>query len=353
MERAPYRTPFRAVLLLLVLGLGAGCAAADEDAAEVHVRVPAGAPFTAVADSLEARGVIRSALLFRLYARLSGADRAAKAGTYAFRPGAGWRSILDDLRHGRVATIRLTVPEAWTAQRIAERLVAATGLEADAVDAVIQESGAAARFGVPGPTLEGYLYPATYEFPVDVTAETAIATMIERYRSVWTPERRALADSLGLSEREVVTLASIIEAEARLTEELPLISAVFHNRLRIGYPLQADATVQYALGERQARLFYGHIDRVADNPYNTYRHRGLPPGPIASPGVRAIDAALRPAEADYLYFVARPDGSHIFTRSLAEHNQARVRARREWEALQERRQQEDQSERAPLEGNRP
>jgi UPF0755 protein len=147
--------------------------------------------------------------------------------------------------------------------------------------------------------------------------------MVGRYRQVWTEARRARAAAIGMDEREVVTLASIVEKDARSWGERDTISAVYHNRLRIGMALQADPTVQYALGTHQTRLLYEHIDSVADHPYNTYSRRGLPPGPIASPSEGAIDAALNPAAVDFLYFVARPNGSHIFTRSLAEHNLAR------------------------------
>jgi UPF0755 protein len=188
---------------------------------------------------------------------------------------------------------------------------------------MLLSDSAAAEYDVPGPTLEGYLYPATYVFPVGTSAREMVRTMVRRYKQVWTPERRARADSLELSEREVVTLASIVEKEARQWGERDTIAAVYMNRLRIGMPLQADPTVQYALGTHQTRLLYAHIDSVADHPYNTYRRAGLPPGPIASPSEGAIDASLAPADVPYLYFVARPDGRHIFTRSLAEHNQAR------------------------------
>jgi UPF0755 protein len=146
------------------------------------------------------------------------------------------------------------------------------------------------------------------------------ATLLARYRSFWTPERRAALDSLGYSEREAVTLASIVQSEARWEDEMPLISAVYHNRLRRGMRLQADPTVQYALESRQSRLLYRHIDEAADHPYNTYTHDGLPPGPIGSPGLAALDAALQPADVPYLYFVARDDGRHEFARTLVEHN---------------------------------
>ena len=134
-----------------------------------------------------------------------------------------------------------------------------------------------------------------------------------------------------MTENEVVTLASIIQAEARRVDEMSTISAVYHNRLRLGYLLQADPTVLYALGGRRARLLFSAIDSVADSPYNTYTQEGLPPGPIGAPGETALNAALYPSDEPYLYFVARPDGSHIFTRSLEEHNRARGTVRREWD----------------------
>jgi UPF0755 protein len=136
-----------------------------------------------------------------------------------------------------------------------------------------------------------------------------------------------------MSESELMTLASIIQAEARRVEEMPSISAVYHNRLRDGWLLQADPTVLYALGGPRERLLYAAIDSVADHPYNTYSQRGLPPGPIGAPGEDAIVAALHPTEEDFMYFVARPDGSHHFTRSLAEHNRAKADARREWDRI--------------------
>jgi len=328
----PIRRAVRAALATAgcaFLLLAAGCDFGhDEGVGEViQVRVPRGASFSAIADSLADRGIIERPWLFRLYARFSDADRSVKPGTYGFRRGTGWDRILTDLHEGNFLTVRITIPEGWELRRIAARIAAANGLDPDSTLLYLSDPELAARFGVPGPTLEGYLYPATYTIPLGTPLDTIIELMIGQYRKVWTPERRARADSLKLSEREVVTLASIVEKEAKVRDEMPLISAVYHNRLRIGYPLQADPTVQYALGEHQSRLLYAHIDQVADNPYNTYRHRGLPPGPIASPSTAAIEATLYPADVPFLYFVARPDGSHIFTRSLAEHNRARATVR--------------------------
>ncbi|MEX0892361.1 MAG: endolytic transglycosylase MltG [Gemmatimonadota bacterium] len=295
----------------------------------VRILVPQGASFGQVTDSLAAHDIVEAPPLFRVYARLSGAATRIQPGTYEFRPGTTWGQVLTRLEAGDVLTARVVVPEASDLERIAPRIALATGLEEDSVFAVLMDTAAARRWDVPGPTLEGYLYPATYTVPVDAPLASVVDAMVAAYKQVWTPERRARADSLGMSEREVVTLASIVEWEAKLAVEMPRIAAVYHNRLRIGLPLQADPTVQYALGEHQARLLYAHIDSVADHPYNTYRIAGLPPGPIASPSARGIDATLNPANDPALYFVARPDGSHVFTRSLEEHNRARAEIRRE------------------------
>lgn len=304
----------------------------DPGEGPVHrIVVPPGASFSQVADSLDARNILSANVIFRGYARVTGAASEIQAGTYEFREGADWGKVLDDLREGRVAVDQLVVPEGWDIRRIAPALAALVDREPDSLMAFMLDSAAANRYDVPGPTLEGYLYPATYLVPAGVTADSVIAHMVRGYKRVWTPERRALADSAGFSEREVTTLASIVEKEARIASEMPTIAAVYLNRLEIGYPLQADPTVQYALGEHQNRLLFAHIDSVADNPYNTYRHPGLPPGPIGSPSARAIDAVLNPADVNYLYFVARDDGSHVFNRHLREHNATIAEIRRERE----------------------
>jgi UPF0755 protein len=321
------RSVVAAALLLTLTGCVIG--EREGEGPVVQVRVPQGAAFGTITDSLAAHGVIRYPRLFRAYARVTGADRLIKPGTYGFRSGAGWDRVLADLHHGRVLTQRITIPEGWELRRIAPRLAAVTGTPPDSVLGLLADSTTAARFGVPGPTLEGYIYPATYTIPLGTPLDTILELMVGQYQKIWTTARRLRADSLKLSEREVIALASIVEKAARVRDEMPIIAAVYHNRLRIGYPLQADPTVQYALGEHQTRLLYAHIDSVAGNPYNTYRHRGLPPGPIASPSTASVDATLYPADVPFLYFVARPDGSHIFTRSLVEHNRARATLRQE------------------------
>ncbi len=316
---SPTRWPRGRVAVLSALLLAAAGCGGAAGPVERFV-VPEGAALTAVADTLARHRVIRWPRLFALYVRLKGVDAQIKAGTYELPQGAGWSRALDAVTAGRVVTVAVTIPEGWTVRQIAERIAPVAGRSPDSVTRRLLDPALADSLGAPGPTLEGYLFPDTYRFAQGVPPERIAAAMLERYRKLWTPERRAALDSIGMNERELVTLASIVQAEARWDEEMPLISAVFHNRLRRGMRLQADPTVQYALESHQRRLLYRHIASVADDPYNTYTHDGLPPGPIGSPGVAAIDAALHPAPVPYLYFVARADGRHEFSRTLREHN---------------------------------
>jgi UPF0755 protein len=295
----------------------------------VEIQVPRGATFSTVVDTLHHRGIVGWPRLFRVYARLRGDDERVKAGRYALAPGRSWSTLLDDLTTGKVVTEPLTIPEGFRLTQIAPRVSALTGLAEDSVLGALGAPGADTVYGVPGPGLEGYLFPDTYLFAAGVPLDTVIRTMTRRYVRTWTPERRARLDSLGLSEQEAMTLASIVQAEARHPEEMPRIASVYLNRLQRGWLLQADPTVLYALGAPRERLLFAAIDSVADDPYNTYTQAGLPPGPIGAPGEAAIDAVLHPAGEPFLYFVAWPDGSHHFSRTLAEHNRAVAEARRE------------------------
>jgi UPF0755 protein len=294
---------------------------------EVQVVVPEGASASRIAEVLEERELVGSPRLFRMYVRLRGSAESLKSGTYRIPAGASWAMIVDLLAAGAVETVALTAPEGYMAAQIAARVAEVAGAEADSVEALVADSAFAAELGLPGPDLEGYLFPETYHVAEGLPARAILRIMVERYQEFWTPERRALADSSGRTEREIVTLASIVEKEARVVDEMPVIAGVYANRLEIGMPLQADPTVQYALGSPRARLLYASIDSVADHPYNTYTNPGLPPGPIASPGEAALRAALEPADVPYLFFVARADGSHEFTRTLREHINAKNRIR--------------------------
>ncbi len=309
--------------------LGMAACGSEEATRTVQVTVPTGTMFDSVLDTLVTRGVVVAKRRFRFYARVTGADRQIRAGTYALVPGAPWGEILDALTSGRVMTFGMTIPEGFTIADMALRMAEAVESPADSVRAWLTDPDAHLRWGVPGPGLEGYLFPDTYRFARGVALDVVIEAMVRRYQTAWTDGRRARLEELEMSENQLVTLASIIQAEARRVGEMPTISAVYHNRLRLGYRLQADPTVLYALGGRRERLLFAAIDSVADNPYNTYTQRGLPPGPIAAPGEAAIHAALYPSDESYLYFVARADGSHIFSNSLEEHNRAREVARSE------------------------
>jgi UPF0755 protein len=293
----------------------------------VIIEIPSGATSQRVASVLEANHVVGNARLFHAYVRIRRADRGLKAGTYAMRTGSSMKDALRQLSRGEVETVPVTIPEGLAFWQLAPILAGVTGDDEGSIAAALRNPELPERFGVSGPTIEGYLFPDTYRFARGVPLDAVIQAMVDRYREMWTDERRSALEASGMTETEVVTLASIIQTEARQVSEMPRISGVYHNRIRDGWLLQADPTVIYALGGYRERLLYAAIDSVADNPYNTYTQRGLPPGPIASPGEQAIEAALQPEQHDYWYFVARPDGYHVFTQTLAEHNRAKEEQR--------------------------
>ena len=318
-----------AAVLVAALALAA-VAACSSDEPPVRVTIPVGASMKVAADSLDRAGVIGSPRLFRLYAKLRGSDRAVKAGTYVLRPDASWEAMLGSLREGRGLVNTVLIPEGFTLAQIQEQLVAKLGVPADSVMAAAIDTAHLRRLDLPTPTVEGYLFPDTYFFPPGTSARTAVATMVRRFEQRWRAEWDARLDSLAITRHDVMTLASIVEREARLAEERPVIAAVYWNRLRKGMLLQADPTVQYALPQYQSRLLNRHLD--VKSPYNTYRNKGLPPGPIASPGVASIQATLYPTAVPFLYFVAYPDGHHEFRVRLEDHQAAARLARRAWRA---------------------
>lgn len=289
----------------------------DPDAEMVRVVVPPGSSFGAAAESLESAGVVDNATRFRLYAKFRGKDRSLKPGTYEFQQGAEWSQLLETLSAGSSLRVSIAIPEGWEMARIVPLVAERLELPEDSVIAATRDTMHLRRLGIPIESLEGYLFPATYQFPPGTTAREAVTAMLDEFERRWKPEWNARADSMEMSRHEVVTLASIVEKEARVADERPTIAAVYHNRLRIGMALQADPTVQYARGSHTSRVLFRDLE--IDSPYNTYRHPGLPPGPIASPGTASLEAALAPAEVNFLYFVARPDGRHEFRRTFEEH----------------------------------
>jgi UPF0755 protein len=298
----------------------------------VDIDVPPGSSLSSVAESLSARGVIAHPTWFRLRGRLAGLDRRLQPGRYRFVPGAGDQQILDRLARGDALVVNLTLPEGatlWDLARAAEKRL---GLPRDSIWAAARDAGLRREFDIPGATVEGWLLPETFGFGRYATARDVVRRFVAARRDDWPADWQARADAAGLDRAGVLSLASIVEAEAQVADELPMIAAVYRNRLRIGMPLQADPTIQYAFlidsGTRRPRLF--NRDYGYPSPYNTYLHPGLPPTPIGNPSRAAIDAVLTPAVTTALYFVARGDGRHQFASSYSEHlrNIRRVRSAR-------------------------
>jgi peptidoglycan lytic transglycosylase G len=299
--------------------------------AAIRVIVPKGSSFARATDSLRKAGLVSAPLLFRVYARLRGDDRNIKPGTYLIKRGTPWPDIIRALNGGHGLVNTITIPEGWGLSQIVPLLSTTISAPVDSIAAAVRDTATRARLGVPTPTLEGYLFPDTYAFPVGTTARQAVSEMVKRFEREWKPEWNARLTALGLTRHQAVTLASIVEGEAKKAEERPVIAAVYRNRISKGMLLQADPTVQFANGKHSLRLTLK--DLQIDSPYNTYKYPGLPPGPINSPGGPSLVAALNPANVSYLYFVAHPDGHHEFRNTLAEHERAKALARKEAAAL--------------------
>ena len=283
------------------------------------VYIAPGTPFFQVAELLKKRGLIRSSLGFTLEAYRLGAVGKIKAGEYEIDPKDPPAKIIKLLVEGRVITYFITIPEGYNIYEIA-RLFEKAGLcRKEEFLSLVKDQRFLSEFGLPGPTAEGFLFPDTYAFYRGLSCRAMITKMIKRFWEVW-KDFEPRAEELGLSVKEVITLASIVEKEAVLPKERPLIAGVFWNRLKRGMPLQADPTVRYATGKFYRRL--RKRDLRVRHPYNTYIYSGLPPGPICNPGKDSIRAVLYPAQTDFLYFVAKGDGSHHFSRTLKEHQRA-------------------------------
>lgn len=309
----------RRTALIAACALAAACAGQPRGA-PVRVIVPRGATFGQATDSLAKSGIVGSPKLFKLYGRIVGGDRNIKPGTYLLKYGTPWNDVISALNGGRGLVNTVTIPEGWTIAEITPALAKTLKVPADSVTAAVRDTALLARLDIPNPTLEGYLFPDTYAFPVGTTARQAVREMVYAFERRWKPAWDSAALAMKINRNDLVTMASIVEKEARLPEERPVIAAVYYNRLSRGMLLQADPTVQYALGRHGGRVLYK--DLTTDSPYNTYMYKGLPPGPIASPGVASLAAAANPANVKYLYFVAGPGGYHEFRMTLAEHTNA-------------------------------
>lgn len=289
----------------------------------VRVVVPEGASFASVVRDLVDKRLVRRAWTLEFFAKATRGDRQIQRGTYEFTRGESALDILGAMIRGDILAVLVTVPEGFNTWQIAGAIQPA-GIDSVAFLSACRDADLRRALGVPAESLEGYLFPDTYRVPFGSDARDVVAQMLTRFHAAWTPAMERRASEMSMARHEVVAMASIIEAEAQVPDERPVVSAVYHNRLQRGMKLDADPTVAYAMGGFRGRLYYK--DLKIDSPYNTYRYAGLPPGPICSPGESSLHAALYPdPSVAALYFVARGDGRHVFSSTLREHDAA-VRA---------------------------
>ena len=295
---------------------------ASSTAKSVRVVVPRGSSVRETSNALANAGAIQSPRLFRAYAAIGGRDRMIKPGTYQFAANAGWKTALDELVAGRGVVHTVTIPEGYNLREIIPLVAKALSVPEDSVRAAATDTTWQRKLDIPLQSLEGYLFPATYTFTDGTTAREAVNAMLDAFEAAWAkvPNATERLQALAISRHAAITMASIVETEAKKSEERPIIAAVYWNRLRKGMLLQADPTVQYALPNHVERVLYK--DLSVNSKFNTYKYVGLPPGPIASPGLASITAALNPAAVPYLYFVADTDGHHEFRTTFAEHEKA-------------------------------
>lgn len=319
------------LLLLAVAGFGAwvtkdiqtGGARTGE---RVRITVEEGAGFAGIANDLAERGLLRRSWTLKFFARVTGDDRRVQRGTYEFEAGTPPVEVLRAFVRGDVLAFLVTVPEGFNMWEVSGAFDS-TGVDSLSLLSAVTDAEVTRGYEIPAATLEGYLFPDTYRVPFGSSARQIVDLLVTRSRGAWSNDFDRRAGELSMSRHEVLTLASIVEAEARVADERATIAAVYHNRLKKNMRLEADPTVAYAMDGFRGRLYYKNLE--IESPYNTYRHTGLPPGPICNPGAESIRAALFPAAGvDALYFVARGDGRHVFSTTLREHNAAVAEARR-------------------------
>lgn len=314
----------------------------QHDAAKKTIRIEPGASTTSIVARLYEEGVLKHEWPARIWLRFFPNGKRFKAGDYEFKSPISPREIIDQLTRGSANTRQFTIPEGYNRFDIARMLHGLALKEPppprlEDVQALFKNTSLIADLDPQATTLEGYLFPDTYDYTPTTKRAQLVEVMVKRFREVYTPEMQARAKEMKMTARQAVTMASLIEKEARLDSERELISSVFHRRLKVKMQLACDPTVVYAAilaGKYRGKIYQSDLDR--DSPYNTYKRVGLPPGPIASPGKRSLHAALNPAENDYLYFVVdaqKNDGSHKFSATSAGHEEA-VRALRRSEREQ-------------------
>ncbi|MFA5528780.1 MAG: endolytic transglycosylase MltG [Peptostreptococcales bacterium] len=326
-KKSKYLIAIVIIVVLILLGWGtfnwslhrASLAVDENNNQSMKVEIPQGSSTAKIASLLSEKGLINSEFAFKYQSKKLKYDNRYQAGNYVLSQNMDMFAIMEKIKKGEAEfeTIRFTIPEGYDMKLIAEALEEKGLVDSGEFYRVLNNEKFDYRFleGIPlGENyLEGFLFPDTYEFHVDATEKDIIDRLLQRFDNVFVDAYYERAKELGYSIREIIAMASIVEREAVLDEERPIVASVFYNRLDIDMRLQSCATVQYILGEQKARLSIA--DTQIESPYNTYLHVGLPPAPIASPGLKSIEAALYPADTDYIYFVAKGDGSHAFART--------------------------------------
>jgi UPF0755 protein len=301
------------------------------EAARKSIVIEPGSSSGEILAKLSREGVIESEYPIKIWLRVFGENKRFKAGEYEFKSPITPRQVVNLLAQGSVSTRQFTIPEGYNHFDVASVLSGLEGLKEPIkspgeVVAMMRNVALIQDLDPKAKDLEGYLFPDTYEYAASTTREKLIEVMVKRFRKVFTPELQERARQMNMTPRQVVALASLVEKEAKVDTEREMISQVFHKRLKMGAPLACDPTVIYAAlieGKYKGKIYRSDLDR--DSPYNTYKHAGLPPGPIASPGKRSLQAALYPSDTDYLFFVVdatRNDGSHKFSASSSDHDRA-------------------------------
>lgn len=287
---------------------------------DIIIQIRSGQSFRDAVKQLNGLGLLRYPIKFRLLARMKGLDTKIQAGEYQFSPPLTPNEILNTLSTGKTILYSVTIPEGYNLYQIADLLENTGILNRQQFIAAALEPEQVRKEGIEGNSFEGYLFPDTYRFPKAIEADTVIKTMVSRFREVFMPEWEKRVDSFPLSLHEVVTLASMVEKETGEPSERPLIAAVFLNRLKRGMRLESDPTVIYGIEDFNGNLTREDLERYT--PYNTYKIKGLPPGPIANPGLDSLKSILNPADKPYIYFVSKNNGTHVFSRTIKEHNRA-------------------------------
>lgn len=327
------------LLLLFIAGIGAFCAWLDHEVSQnykhysgssIFVDIPHGTSRWRVAEILHKNGVIKNALAFELLSRWH-SKRSLQAGEYLFDEPMNERQVFWKIANGRIYVHSVQITEGWTMFEIADALQREGLADREAFLKIARDPTPIQDLAPGAKTLEGFLFPSTYEFTRRATAREIADKMVRQFRVVWTNLNPDPANPTA-STQQVVTMASLVERETPQTSERPLVAGVFYNRLSKNYPLQCDPTVQYALAlAGRPTAIVHHADLEVNSPYNTYLHAGLPPGPIANPGEASLRAAISPAKTEYMYFVANDQGGHFFSKTLAEHNRNVTRYRKRLE----------------------